>query len=473
MKQFATFIVFTCLISGCTVHPDYTKPNLKTPEKWYGPIPHNNQVSDLNAWWMQFSDTTLTALQNAAQKNNPSLDIALANLQASRANLSKITGRLYPSLDGRGLINESKSGNAGGSGRIESQSVSLDASWELNLFGAVTFAKRSSIAQVDAKTLDWHQARVSLAAEVATQYVQYRACAQTLAMRNQANTSQQETARISKISADAGFSAPADAALANANATSSQSTLIAQQTTCELVVKALTTLTQLPEPEVIALLQLSNDIPKPQGFAINQLPANLIKQRPDILSKERNLAAASAEIGIAKAALYPSITLNGSIGYQRTVFNGIGFNTQTWSFGPALNIPIFDGGQRRADVKVNEANFSLAMAEFKQTVQNAIQEVEETLVQLDGANKRVQLEAQAATNFKQFFDASMINWKSGGLDLLSLEEARRQYINAQESLITQQRDRVLYWIALYKAFGGDWQSQTVPTTAINLDNESH
>lgn len=467
MTRLIFIFISALLFAGCAVHPDYREPRLKIADQWHSTLDEKEERLRLENWWSQFDDATLDSLQSAAQANNPSLAIAVANIEAARANLDSVSGRIYPTLDGNAQASERQSGNAGGSGRIESQSVGLDAAWELNLFGAVTFAKRSQVAQVNAKTFDWHQARVSLAAEVATQYVQYRACEMSLNILQQARQSQQETARVTNIAADAGFRAPADAALANANASSSASNVIAQQATCDLIVKSLTTLSQLQEPEVRALLSMNTGMPKAHAFKIEAMPANLIKQRPDILAKERTLASASAEIGVAKAALYPSITLNGSIGYQRTVFNNIAFNTQTWSFGPSIDLPIFDGGQRKAQVKLNIANFNLAMADFKQTVNNAIQEVEQNLVQLDAANQRIALEAEAVGALKQFFKASEINWQAGGLDLLALEEARRQYINAENNLITQQRDRVLFWIALFKAFGGDWQ-----TNAYQQQNES-
>lgn len=461
MKYSSALLVLTfSFLTACSsIHQDYTKPTVSIAKQWYAPLPHQGELSKLNDWWQQFDDAGLNTLLTAAQKNNPSMAIALANIKLSRANLSQVSGQLFPRLDGKAQSSKQKSGNAGGSGNIETKSINLDASWELDLFGKVAFSKKSAAAQLSAKEYDWHQARVSLAAEVATQYVQYRACQMTLDTRAQAATSQQETARITKISSDAGFSAPADAALASANAISSESLLIAQKTTCGLIVKSLTTLSQLTEPEVVAILAVEVGIPNPIGFSIESLPANLIKQRPDIIAKERTLAAASADIGVAKAALYPSITLNGSIGYQRTVFNDFKIKTNTWGFGPSINLPIFDGGQRRAQIRANKAAFKLALADYKQTIANAVQEVEQNLLQLDAANKRHNLESKSVQQFHAFFKASKINWESGGLDLLALEESRRQYINAQNSLITQKRDRVQYWIALYKAYGGDWQSQ--------------
>lgn len=458
IKRLSTLLILP-IVTACTVHPDYIKPNLDSPEAWQTNIPHGGNVDNLNDWWAQFNDPTLIKLLAASQLNNPSLDKAVASIQLSRANLKSAKAQAKPSIGGVVSADERKSGNAGGSGTIESRSARIDAGWELDLFGRVGFGNDAAQARVDADTLAWHEARVSLAAEVATNYVNYRACVLTVNTLKKALVSKKETARITQISADAGFTAPADALLANASAGTSYSAVVGQQAACDLSVKTLVALTNLPEEAVRLSLSENIGLPTPAQFDVESLPANLIRQRPDLVADERRLMAANADIGLAKTALYPSISLNGSIGYQSTVFNGISFKTNTWSFGPTLNLPIFDGGRNKAQVKVAEANFNTALATYKQDVRNAIKEVEVALVNLNSATKRAEIESQSNTQYVDYFKAAELNWQSGGLDLLALEDARRQMINAQTSLITQQQNRVLYWIALYKAFGGDWQSE--------------
>lgn len=457
IKQIVS-VSLTLIITACTIHPSYQKPALVMPPAWQAKLPHKGDVNHLQDWWAQFNDPALSKLLTASQLDNPTLDRAVASIQASRANLQSAKGQALPTLGGVLAVDERKSGNAGGSGTIESEQARLDASWELDLFGRAGFAKGAAKARVEAEQLTWHAARVSLAAEVATNYVSYRACALTADTLEQAYYSKKETARITKISADAGFTAPADALLASASAGASESALNGQRAQCDLTIKTLVSLTNLPESALRIALEAAHGIPEPTQLNVDTLPANLLLQRPDLIADERNLAAASADIGLAKSDLYPSITLNGSIGYQRTVFNGVSFKTNTWSFGPTLNLPIFDGGRTKAQVKVAEANFNLALATYKQDVRNAVQEVEQALVNLASATERVNIETTSNMQYADYFKAAEINWRSGGLDLLSLEDARRQMINAQTSLITQQQNRVLHWIALYKAFGGDWQS---------------
>lgn len=455
--KYALSLALLASVTACVIHPPYQEPDIGLAEKWHSPLPHQGDVNALTQWWSQFNDPVLDLLLLAAQQDNPTLEIAVANIQIARANLQGANGQRWPSLAANGSAAQRKSGNAGGSGNIETESVSLDAQWEPDLFGGIQFSRNSADASAQAQQFNWHQARISLAAEVAASYVRYRACELAVRTLQEATNSQQETARITKVSADVGFTAPADARLALASAKTSESRLIGQQAQCALEIKSLVTLTNLPEEKLQTTLAQTTKIPQPSLFLVNQLPAALLKQRPDLLAAERRLAAASADIGVAKAQLYPSITLNGSIGYQRTVFNGNAFKTETWSFGPSINLPIFDGGQLKSQVNVAQANFNLQLQQYKDAVRNAVQEVEQALVNLDAAKRQVAIEQAAVEAYQDNFNAAQINWRAGGLDLLALEDARRQMINAQTSLITQQQNHVLYWIALYKAFGGDWQ----------------
>lgn len=452
--------LFFCFFSfsACTIHPEYTKPTIDTANAWQAKLPHGGDVETLTNWWSQFNDASLSKLITEAQNKSPTLAQAIASIQAARATQQSNNGKRLPTVDGNARFSKSKSGNAGGSGNIESTSTSLDARWEIDLFGGLAFGRQAADARVASAQYQWHQARVSLAAEVASEYVQYRACKLTVAALHSALVSKEETARITQISANAGFTAPADALLSKASANASNSVLIGQQAQCELTVKTLVALTSLPETNLLSMLAETTTFPSPQVFSIDQLPADLIRQRPDLMADERQLAAASADVGIATADLYPSISLNGSIGYQKTTFNGLNFNTNTWSFGPTLSLPVFNGGQGKAQVKLMEANFNLALSTYKADVLNAIKEVEQALVKLNSASKRVEIEQVSHVQYADYFKAAEHNWHAGGLDLLALEDARRLMINAQTSLITQKQNHVLQWIALYKAFGGDWRS---------------
>ncbi len=457
--------VWVCLLlplAGCSVLEEYIRPKPATPAQWQAPLPHGGQMASLKDWWAQFHDPVLDELLAKAQQESPSLELALANIRAARANLATAYAQGIPTLSGTGSFTESKGANAAlGTSTIKITSGTLDASWELDLFGKVKAGKQAAKAQLASRELAWHDARMSLAAEVANNYVNYRGCQQTVTALQQALDSRRETARLTAISSKAGFTSPAELALAEAATQASISTLAGQQAECEGLVKALVALTNVAEPELRTLLAQGQALPQPAMFDVQGLPAELLTRRPDLVRDERNLAEASANIGISKAALYPSLSLTGSIGYRQTAINGTVFRGQTWSYGPSLKLPIFDGGASKAAVEADRATFDNLLATYKQNVRNAVKEVEQALVNLDSASRRAESEQASATRYAQFFKATELHWKAGGADLLTLEDARRQKLNAELNVITQQKNRVLQWIALYKAFGGDWLEQQV------------
>ena len=483
------------LASGCSIFPEYFKPAVKTPENWQGPqpqLPHDGEVDKLVDWWNQFNDPALSRLLQAAEADSPTLDKALASIKSARANIIVASAQGLPTLTGTASGTRSKGGTSTGgvstgvgttgvgttsvgtstgssSNIINIAQGRLDASWEIDLFGEIKFSKQAAEARLQARQSDWHTARVSLAAEVATYYVDYRACQLSVAAYQHTLDSKKETARLTNILADAGFSAPADAALAEATLRATESSLIGQQAQCDITVKSLVALTNLPEPTLRQVLASGNTLPQPAEFNVSSLPANLITQRPDLSADERSLAAASADIGVATANRYPSFSLTGSIGRRNINTGGVSTSSNTWSFGPTLTLPIFDGGKLKAQVSVAEANYATALATYQQDVRNAVKEVEQALVNLDSAARRETTEQVSMTQYRSYYNAAEINWRAGGISLITLEDARRQLINAELSHITQQHDRVQYWIALYKALGGGWQPGALPVELGNVE----
>jgi outer membrane protein TolC len=191
-------------------------------------------------------------------------------------------------------------------------------------------------------------------------------------------------------------------------------------------------------------------------FALSTLPVVLLSQRPDLVSYERSLASASAEIGVAEADRYPRLSLVGSLSGSKTAGNA---NSTSWSFGPSLSLPLLNGGAKLAAVASAQAAYDLALANYQQAVRSAVQEVEEDLVQLDSATRREADLRRSALGYRAYANTVESLWRAGGESLLNLEIARRDAIAAEQSLITVQRDQLLYGVALYKAVGGGWSVQ--------------
>jgi outer membrane protein, multidrug efflux system len=467
------------LLSACAaVGPTYRAPTADTlalPSTWQAALPHQGQAAQLQGWWARLGDPVLTELQVAANANNPSMHKAAAQIASARASLASSQAAGSPTLTGNGSATRANTGTrtdtgtGAGTGTNTTLRAGLDASWELDLFGSVRRQVEAGEATAQAREADWNDTRVSLAAEVATDYITYRACLSTLQLARDDAASRQSTARITTGSYRAGASSSADAALAEASAANARANLLAQTAECELEVKALVSLTGLAEPALRVLLARAADRSlQAAPFEVQSLPVALLSQRPDLVAKERALAAASASIGAAEANRYPRLSLSGSIG-RSVVAPGSGQVLSTpWSFGPSLSLPLFDGGAAKASVRSAEASYTLALADYRQAVSTAVKEVEQNLVRLTSAEAREADLQRSADGYRTVANATEASWRAGSESLLSYEQTRRDAISAAQSLITVQRDRLLYGVALYKAVGGGWDATATAAAAAAI-----
>jgi outer membrane protein, multidrug efflux system len=453
IHKFTLLLSIILLIGGCSAGKDYRHPDLPLPSNWQ--IMQTGKLSDMRNWWARFDDPALNALMQSAQKDSPTLAKAMAVIEKARANRSSTEATLWPTLNVGADATVSGS-LRNGSGSSKTASTGFDASWELDLFGKARRATESAEAMLQAREADWHDARVSLAAEVAGVYIEYRACRLKEKYYEEQAQSQAKTSELTQLSAKVGFKATADARLAEASASATRSTALAQKAECEVIVKTLVALTGMEESILRQTLGYSTpSMPQPEGLQVTNVPADLLRQRPDIVSVERALASASALIGVAEAARWPSLTLSGSIGLT-AIQSAAG--TAPWSFGPVLTLPIFDGGRIAADIKNAKADYDAALADYQKTVRNAVKEVEQALVRLDSMARREEEARKSAEGYLAYLTATEQNWHVGSTSLLNLETARRSAISAEVILLELQQNRVSCWIALYKAMGGGWDA---------------
>lgn len=435
--------------------PGYERPAPAAPAAWQAPLPHGGSTASMEQWWQQFDEPVLDQLIRQAEAGSTSLARAWANIEKARATLATAEASGLPSASGSASLTRARQQPLSPPAMTTTtRSAGSDASWEIDLFGKVRRNAEAGRARIEARIDDWHDARVSLAAEVADTYVQYRACGLLARAYEHELTSTADTEKAIAAAVRAGFNAPSEAALARASVASVRSTLIAQRAQCELLVKSLVDLTGSEEPALRGLLQSSTRLPQPRVIDVRSVPAEALRQRPDLASLERELAAASAEIGAARADLYPSLTLSGSVSVSAVSGSS---SVTTWAFGPSLSVPLFDGGRRRAAVSSAQASHALALASWRQGVRTVVKEVEQALVNLDAGARRTEDAERAAEEYRRYFHAIEVNWRAGNDSLLTLEEARRSALSAEISLLTLQQNRVQYWIALYKALGGGWQ----------------
>ncbi|MDB5909416.1 MAG: transporter, partial [Massilia sp.] len=336
--------------------------------------------------------------------------------------------------------------------------AAFQASWELDLFGARRAGRRAAEERLAGAQAGWHEARVSVAAETANQYYALRACTMLLAVAEQDQASRADTARLTQLSADAGFQSPATAALARASAAEGKSRATQQRALCDIDVKALVALTALPEPELRQKLAAAAPVPA-APIEISALPAQTLAQRPDVFNAEREVAAASADVGGAQADRYPRLSLQGSVGAANFRTGGENTKLNTWTIGPlALTVPVFDAGRRSANVDAARARYDNAVVSYRAVARQAVREVEEALVTLNSTAARTGDAEVALEGYRYSFVATEELYKNGLASLIQLEDVRRTRLAAENAVVTLQRERNAAWIALYRAAGGGWNA---------------
>ena len=453
-------------LSACTTTlPPSSKVVAQVADSWQAPLPHHGTVGDLSQWWQQQGDPLLVELIEAAQAASPTVANSLTRIEDARAKQATARGALVPNL----------SAQASATRGVTQPQVplattiqgGLQASWELDLVGANRAVNNAAAAQVEGSRAQWHDARVSVAAEVANLYYAQSSCVQLVEIDKQDTASQRETARLADINAKAGFASTSVAALARANAADSNNRLLQQRTQCDINTKALVSLTGLAEPELRQKLAATFARPiKATPISVASVPAQTIAQRPDVFAAERDVVVAAATVGNSRAQRYPRLSLNGSIGAMRLSSGGTDQNESTWSFGPlAFSLPLYDGGQRAAAVKSSEAAYQASIASYQAKVRQAVREVEEALITLQSTEAREADAQTAALGYAESRTATQARYDQGLVSLMELEEARRLALSAQSTQITLQQQRNQAWVALYRALGGGFESSSVTEPA--------
>lgn len=447
-------------LTACAVGPTHRPPVATAITAWQSPLPHGGEPASLKSWWSRWNDPVLAGLIEAAQTTNPTVEQAAARIAQARAVQAIAGASALPGVTANAGATRSNSGVAvNGPAATSNVSASVQAAWELDLFGANRRTREAADARFMARNIDWHHARVSLAAEVAAAYVSLRIDEALASGFERDARSRSETSRLTGLKTDAGFEAPANAALARASASEAAARLTAQRAQVDLDVKTLVALTGLDETVLRKTLASETlKLPSPATFAVDAVPAIALAQRPDLASAERELAALSAEIGVAEADRYPRISLTGSIGYSATRMAGFTSDGATWGFGPSITLPLLDAGRRSANVELAKARYAETLAAYKATATRAVREVEEALTQLRAAQTRLPDLNAALAGYVSFEKAAQARLSVGAGSVLELEDARRAVLGAQVAVLTLERERANAWISLYRAAGGGWDA---------------
>ena len=489
-SKFFVVVLTGVVLGGCAVTAPPGTVSVSAPSRWYSPLPaesvsapdatgpaklpHNGSLANLSQWWKLQNDPLLVELIEAAQLVSPSVITARSNIEQAEATRAASEAVLLPKLDATANINRSLSAPLNRTTvppLTNFGQLGLQTSWELDVFGQNQASLDADIERFRGAEALWHDARVSVAAEVALQYYSLRSCEKLLLVTRADALSRADTSRLTELVTRAGFGAPATAALARASAAESNSRVTQQRVECEVGLKTLVALTAVAEPSLRQKLAQSTSATDLKGIAnISSIPAEVLVQRPDIYNAARVLTAASFEVGSARAQRYPHLSIAGSIAANESSARGFTQRFNTWSIGPVvLTLPLFDGGASLANLDAAKARYEEAAGKYRGTVRQAVREVEEALTRLQSTAERSGDTAVAAEGYRASFAGTEARYKAGLSSLVELEEARRTLLTSQSAVVNLEQERRSAWITLYRALGGGWNTAALPVTPMIFD----
>lgn len=484
------------LAAGCTVGPNYRPPATTMPAAYGGASPTTRPVS-LAQWWTAFDDPALNALIARAIISNHDLKIAEARVREARA-LREVAGAArWPTVDATGSYGRTRrsenisgfaggfggtgggTGGAGGSGfsfgdRDEDfYQVGFDASWELDVFGGVRRSIEAATADLAASEENRRDVMVSLLAEVARNYIELRGLQRQRQVALANLESQKQTLELSRSRFQAGVANELDVKRAEALLASSEATLPALEASIGRTLHRINVL-EGREPETRAdELSQERTMPSAAGQVPIGLPSDLLRRRPDIRRAERELAAATARIGVATADLFPRFSLTGSIGLQSSDLGDLPkASSEFWSLGPSFRWPIFSGGRIRANIRVQNARQEQALWRYEQTVLLALEDVENALINYGREQERFRSLDTAVKANRRAVEMSNELYIRGVIDFLNVLEAERSLFQSEEQLIISEQNLSADLVGLYKALGGGWESNATAEPQGRKDAEN-
>ncbi|MBP1152200.1 multidrug efflux system outer membrane protein [Methylocaldum sp. RMAD-M] len=458
-------IMIAALLSACAVGPDYTKPDAAPGAQFANAVlPEFKRDGIEVAWWKQFDDPVLSDLIDRAVSNNRDLKAAEANLRVARALYLEAGLDLLPTITSHANYTTQKRSFDAMNRRtfapreLELFNVGFDAFWEVDFFGRIRRSVEARDAEVDAAEADLRDLLVSVISEVALNYFELRGLQNQLDVAQKNADNQAATLELTQARLEAGRGTELDTSRAKAQLDSTLATIPPIQTRIRENIHRLGVLIgQLPDT-LSARLSEPAPMPKiPETIHIGA-PADLMRRRPDIRVAERNLAAATARIGVATADLFPRVTFNGTIALESRTLSGLGASgTEAFSAGPRISWAFLDLGRVRARIRAADASADATLANYEQTVLTALEETENALVSYNRQRARRGLLASAATSSERAHQLAHLRFEDGITDFLTVLDAERRLLLDQELLAQSQTATATSLIAVYKALGGGWE----------------
>ncbi len=448
--------ILALALAACAVGPDYQRPEAavsaayKEAVGWKVAEPRDE--ASRGDWWEIFGDPKLSALIESIDMSNQNVLLAEARFRQAQALAAESRAALFPTLDANASITRSRSPT----GIVDNRSVALNSSWEIDLWGRLRRALESSAANAQASAADLAAARLSAQAELASSYFQLRVLDAQKQLLGDTVTAFDKSLELTRNRYAAGVAAKVDVAQAETQLKSTLAQAIdtgVQRAQLEHAIAIL--IGKLPSEFSIAPVPLAVTMPRvPLG-----LPSELLERRPDVAAAERRAAAANAQIGVAKAAYFPSLTLSASGGFRSA--NAADLFTapsRFWSIGPALAQAIFDAGLRRAQTEQAVAAYDATVAEYRQAVLAGFQEVEDNLAALRILEEEAKVQDEAVRAARESVMLTTNQYKAGIVSYINVVTVQTTQLNNERTAVGILGRRLIAAATLVKALGGGWDA---------------
>jgi len=457
LKKSAALALLSLLMAGCAVGPRYKSP--QPPEiTYHAADPALVSASAYNAqWWKQFEDPVLDSLVDRTLTANNSIKIARARLAESRAIYDERRLDRYPTAPVEASYNYSKEQIPGFSDdrrTINTFKTGFDAFWELDLFGRVGHGIAAGRAETEAFAADLRDVQVSVTAELARNYFELRGAQWRLAVAERSLANQRETLHLTQLRRDAGVGEEQDVASAAARVAATEATIPSLQYEVSRATHRISVLTGVRPGELNADLSPRSYPAIAQALPIGD-PAELLRRRPDVRAAERRLASATELQGAAVAGLFPKVSVSGFLGFLAGRGNLFLMpESAAWSVSPGLSWSAFDLGRARARVRGSKASADEAMASYEDTVLRALEETENALANYRAQQALLVKLNEQARESKRAADIARLRYREGVIDFLSLLDAERTQLQAEDAVAQAESEVYVGVITLYKALGG-------------------
>jgi len=460
MKFLALIVNFIFLSSCSLVGPNYDgAPELDLPQSWNHKLGEDFVAGDidLTEWWKNLSDPILDELIKEASKDNLNIRMAISRVEEARGNFGIVDSLRFPQLDLEGSVKRSKTSESASyiSSITDTYStLGLDLGWEIDVFGFVRRSVEAADAEIDASVEYYRDVMVVLYSEIAKSYVSARTYQARLQFANDNVKNQKETVGIVAARYEAELVSEIDVFQSKQNLAASEAAIPLLNASLDRTINRLAVLLGKKPGYLQDKLLQPKAIPQPPQKITLFLPAEILRQRPDIRQAERDLAAQTARIGITVAEMYPRFSLGGTIGISKASDNS--GNTEYYSFGPSFTWEVFDAGRHEAEIKVQDERLEQARASYEKTVLTALEEVENALTAYNEEQYRIQKIKNSVDASKNVNEITRARYSAGLIDFQEVLDAQRVVFNQEDDLATSQGELIQHLIDIYWSMGGGW-----------------